>query len=89
MSVYSQTTASAPGWWQPRCTSCGWRGEVYGDERQSDDACDEHVCQVPVGTGYRDAFGNVWLFQGGGERRMLEPGEVYIDTHGARLVVGG
>lgn len=104
MSAYSQTTASAPGWWQPRCNQCGWRGECYGDERQSDDACEAHVCQVPVGTGYADAFGNVWLFNDGltvidgqtvrgslrpGQRRMLEPGEVYIDTHGERKVVGG
>lgn len=102
MSAYSQTTASAPGWWQPRCNQCGWRGECYGDERQSDDACAEHVCPVPVGTGYRDSFGNVWLYSDGltviddqtvrgslrpGQRRMLAPGEVYYDTHGERRTV--
>lgn len=84
--AYSQTTASAPGWWQPRCNQCGWRGECFGDERQSDDACDEHRCPLPVGTGYLDAYGNVWVFAHG-ERRMLVAGEVYIDTHGARRTV--
>lgn len=97
--AYSQTNPSAPGCWQPRCNQCGWRGEVYGDERQSDDAADEHRCPVPVGTGYLDAYGNVWVFnqghvvidgktvRGQAGRRMLVAGEVYYDTRGLRRVV--
>ena len=56
----------------------------------------------PVGTGYADAYGNIWVFSDGytviddrvrrgslrpGQRRMLAPGEVYIDTHGERRTV--
>jgi hypothetical protein len=98
--AYSQTSASAPGWWQPRCRQCGWHGEPVGDEASAYDAADEHRCPVPVGTGYLDAYGNVWVYNDGGHtvidgklvrgrpgRRMLAPGEVYYDTHGERRTV--
>lgn len=44
--------------------------------------------QAPVGTGYADAYGNVWLFARDG-RRMLAPGERYITTHGEIRTVPG
>lgn len=57
---------------------------------------------VSLPTGYADAYGNVWVFGDGltvvngetvrgslrpGQRRLLAPGEQYVNTHGWRCVV--
>lgn len=86
MSAYAQTHPGAPGWWQPRCTSCGWRDEPCGDESEAQRIAEEHRCPVSVGTGYEDAYGNVWLYEDG-QRRMLASGEAYFTTRGERRVV--
>lgn len=97
-------TASAPGSWQARC-SCGWTADPTPDEASAYADAERHqaACEKPgqpVGTGYLDAYGNVWVYNTGhtvidgvtvrGQqgRRMLLPGEVYYSTRGERKVVG-
>lgn len=85
-------TASAPGAWQARC-SCGWTSTSTPDEASAYADAERHqaACEKPgqpVGTGYLDAYGNVWVYGDRGSRRMLLPGEVYHSTRGERKVVG-
>lgn len=87
------------GWVEPRC-SCGWIGEPEYGYGHAAHAAERHASAAlapppPVGTGYPDAYGNVWLFNDGGHtvidgvttrgapgRRMLRSGERYYDSRG-------